>query len=547
MSRLEVVLTERSPTWQLASGIEDGTLSAEAALDLMDKHTIDPHVELVRVSDGDDEPRKAMGPLLHAAAHRYQGQAGAAVLDRLIHLGADVNRVFEGKTVLEVVLLAVREGPDILDIHSRPVPPHFLLHSSVSPLPSALESALPLIVVLLRHGATMVQGMGALRMIIYYINVMGNFSPDGAFSAKTLLHAVTQLIDAAQQAPPPASPRPSLMGEKLLSRACALILDDPADHLTILDKLLEIADDGLGEGDGARAWSVACGTAPHATHVMHFLLDKGFRPPAIDREALFDVDVLSRVAGEAGADVDVSGRQGDTSPPILYAAFEQRYSAVHCLIRHGASIDLALADDLCADLYRHRILSVYHSFINRSVPELVMQCVNEALSPLRAMSCVSRTHRVFSQSVAGYVGSFLVHVPPLPFSPRTTLGRNLNAALRFFLLRARDAASRADRQQLFAHTCFPMPPSTHPGGGEGEGEGEGEGGGQAGSREAAFGLRDVVHMLRCAEAVRYGISEPVVRGYGNDSETTTVCTFAGYVCLRGADGQPGVQRVEGWE
>ncbi|CEM02361.1 unnamed protein product [Vitrella brassicaformis CCMP3155] len=132
---------------------------------------------------------------------------------------------------------------------------------------------------------------------------------------------------------------------------------------------------------------------------------------------------------------------------------------------------------------------------------------------------------------------------PLPFSDRTPLGRRLNAALSFFVSRVCNVASPCERRRLFRHTAFVTPHTTHTDTSDSQGGGEGEGG-QVGEG-IVYGLRDVIHLIRCEEALHYQLPD-IDSGFGNGKPFE--CAFDGRVVVGGAGGgQCVVQTIDRWE
>ncbi|CEM12065.1 unnamed protein product [Vitrella brassicaformis CCMP3155] len=442
-----------SPTKQLAFGIHHGSLSPAVAAQLLTQQKADPNGRYY------DAALNRWDSLLHLAADRCVGEDGAAMLRCLIGAGADMDYTSRSPgRALHLLLTSKR-------------PLDFLLDRLNHADPTQLSALLPMIETLLRHGATCCYGgSGALTSVFTSDATRGGTQ---RISATECLEVVTRLTTAAAAAPTP----PSLYGNSALNEACECHFreeeNQPPDeqqqqgdaahgghtdvHIAILEKIVE----GMGrELEGARgSGALHSAVASQNRAIMYWLVRR--QGVTADSETLsvahWDVDVMTWLVDEAGADVDGVGR----------------------------------------------------------------------LPPLGAL-------------IASYI-----EPPPLPFSERTPLGRRLNAALSFFLSRAYNVASPSVRRRLFRHTAFVTPHNTHTDTSDSQVERRGEAEGGQVDEGVVYGVRDVVHLIRCEEGRHYELPH-IVRGFGNGKPFE--CEFDGNVVVGGAGGgQRLVQRIGGWE
>ncbi|CEM37638.1 unnamed protein product [Vitrella brassicaformis CCMP3155] len=533
-----------SPTKQLAFGIHHGSLSPAVAAQLLTQQKADPNGRYY------DAALNRWDSLLHLAADRCVGEDGAAMLRCLIGSGADMDYTSRSPgRAMHIILTSKR-------------PLDFLLDRLDHADPAQLSALLPMIETFLRHGATCCYGgSGALTSVFTSDATRGGTQ---RISATECLEVVSRLTTAAAAAPTP----PSLYGASALNEACECHFREEEDgqqqqqqqqqqgdaahgghtdvHIAILEKIVEgMGQEEMEGGRGSGALNSAVASQNRA--IMYWLVRQ--RGVTADSETLsvahWDMDVMSWLVDEAGADVDGGGGL----PPLVALVRGGHHAAAHHLIHLGASVDtaltfttpLALIDISTTPRERHRILSVYHSYVNRSVPTHAMRHINTSLNPLRTLSALSASHRVFRVGVLCCQIASYVEPPPLPFSERTPLGRRLNAALSFFLSRAYNVASPSVRRRLFRHTAFVTPQVTHTGTSDSQG-GEGDGDVEEG---VVYGVRDVIHLIRCEEGRHYELPH-IVRGFGNGRPFE--CEFDGNVVVGGAGGgQRVVQRIDGWE
>ncbi|CEM37413.1 unnamed protein product [Vitrella brassicaformis CCMP3155] len=463
-----------SATKELAYGIRDGSLSPEAAAQLLAQQRADPNGRYYNTSS------QQWHSLVYLAAEECVGEDGVAILESLIDAGANVNCTSPARIPLDAVLARLRHAD-----------------------PTQLSALLPMIETLLRHGAR-----------CYFDGALSSVFTSGAtrgpqrITAKECLKIVTRLTAAAAAAPTLLS----LYGYWTLEQACACRFAEDEDkqsdeqqqqrqqqegdaahdghadpHIAILEKLVEGMGREVVEGDGG---TCALNEATRARNraVVYWLVRqqgvKAVRSTLI--LAHWDVDVISFLVHEAGADID---------------------------------------DD----------------YLKRSVPTHAMRFINASLTPLRTLSALSASHRVFRVGVlCSHIASY-IEPPPLPFSARTPLGRRLNAALSFFVSRVCNVASPSVRRRLFRHTAFVTPHTTHADTSDSQG---GREGGQV-DEGIVYGLRDVIHLIWCEEALHYRLPD-IDRGFGKGKPFE--CSFDGRVVVGGAGGgQCVVQTIDGWE
>ncbi|CEM03441.1 unnamed protein product [Vitrella brassicaformis CCMP3155] len=414
-----------SATKELAFGLHYGSLSPDAAAQLLTQETADPNGRYRKnPCDGYISPLS----LLHLAAETCVGEDGAAMLDCLLDAGAEVNydtSVYApfctGKTPLDLVL-------DRLGCAD----------------PRLLSALLPMIGTLLRHAARCYYG-GSLRSLFAS-------SAMEEVSATECLEIVTRLTTAAAAAPSP----PSLYGYSTLYEACK----------------------------------------------CRFRVDKEEQPDEQQRHQQGDaahdgqtdahIAILEKLVEGMGREV-VEGDRG--SRALNEAVDSQNRAIMYWLVRQqGVRAD---SDALC--------------FAARDVD-------------------------VMSFLIASYI-----EPPSLPFSDRTPLGRRLNAALSFFISRVCNVASPSVRRRLFQRTAFVTPHITHTDTSDSQGGGEG---GQV-DEGIVYGLREVIHLIRCEEAQRYELPD-IDRGFGKSKPFES--SFDGRVVVQGAGGgQCVVQTIEWWE
>ncbi|CEM37453.1 unnamed protein product [Vitrella brassicaformis CCMP3155] len=234
LSRVGAPAFALSATKELASGLHDGSLSPDAAAQLLTQDKADPNGRYRKSSH-------TWPSLLHLAAEKCIGEDGAAMLDCLIQHGADVkytayvnsSPLCTSRTPLDLVLGRLHRAD-----------------------PRLLSALLPMIETLLRHGARCYYaGDGALR------SLFGSSAMKG-ISAAQCLEIVTRLATAAAAAPTP----PSLYGFWTLNLACKCRFRQEEDqqqqqqqdgshdghtdpHIAILEKLIEGIGREVVEGD----------------------------------------------------------------------------------------------------------------------------------------------------------------------------------------------------------------------------------------------------------------------------------------------------------
>ncbi|CEL98001.1 unnamed protein product [Vitrella brassicaformis CCMP3155] len=544
-----------SATKQLAFGLADGSLAPDAAARLLTQHRADPSGLYYKESRRRSE--SYWSSLLHLAAEKCSGAEGAAILTHLLSspFCPDVNQTTPfAEDCLRIPWESHDEAP--LDALLDRLP-----RATDSPgrreHPTQLPALLPMIETLLSHGATCYSHWDSEGLL-------GKVFQSGAdMTAKECLEAVGRLTSAAARARTYRPTASILYGPFTFSSACGCRFREEeavpggrqgegekaaADEgqtnpaIAILEKVLEGTGREVLEGqEGSRALERA--VESQNREVVYWLVRQGVqdcrRPFQDDRtlcSAHWDVDVMSLLVSEAGADVD-------DGLPLVSFVRREHYTAAHHLVHLGASVDRALTHRGTRAKDRHRILSVYHSYLTRSVPTHAMRFINTSLAPLRTLSGVSACHRVFGLGVlCCQIAAYLDPLAPLPFSDRTPLGRRLNAALRHFLKRACNLAGHSVRRRLFRHTAFVTPHLTHASASE---EGGGAGCGQILDEGVVYGVRDVLHVIRCEEAHHYGLPR-MVRGFGN--RKAFACAFDGNVVGGGVGGrQCVVERIEGWE
>ncbi|CEM27820.1 unnamed protein product [Vitrella brassicaformis CCMP3155] len=507
-----------SPTKQLAFGLHYGSLSPDAAAQLLTQQKADPNGQY---HDGRCDCRAS---LLHLAAEKCVGEDGAAILTSLIDAGASVN----------YTSYSPEGAPWALPCSKKPL--DSLLDRLRHADSAQLSALLPMIETLLRHGARCYYPGGALSSVF-------TSSAMKDISATQCLEVVTRLTTAAAAAPRP----PGLYGETALNEACQCQFrgeedqqaedqqadEQPGDaahdghtepHIAILEKIVEGTGwevlEGWGEGErGSYALSRAVESQNRA--VVYWLVRQ--RVKAVHSTLILaheDTEVMSFLVREAGADVDDDGAAMTGArfwPPLVEFVREGHYTAAEHLNHLGASVDRALTHFRTTARQKRRILSVYHDYLSRSVPTHAMHFINTEIA------------------------AYLDPLAPLPFSARTPLGRRLNAALRFFVSRVCNVASPSVRRRLFRHTAFVTPHITHTDTSDSQGGGEG---GQV-DEGIVYGLRDVIHLIRCEEAQRYELPD-IDSGFGRSKPFE--CAFDSRVVVRGAGGgQCVVEVIDAWE
>mmetsp|Transcript_36142 Transcript_36142/g.103790 ORF Transcript_36142/g.103790 Transcript_36142/m.103790 type:complete len:648 (+) Transcript_36142:251-2194(+) len=528
LSRVGAPAFALSATKELASGLHDGSLSPDAAAQLLTQDKADPNGRYRKSSH-------TWPSLLHLAAEKCVGEDGAAILTSLIDAGASVN----------YTSYSPEGAPWALPCSKKPL--DSLLDRLRHADSAQLSALLPMIETLLRHGARCYYPGGALSSVF-------TSSAMKDISATQCLEVVTRLTTAAAAAPSP----PSLYGYSTLYEACKCRFrvdkeeqpdeqqrhqqgdaahDGQTDaHIAILEKLVE------GMGRKVLEGFIAKEALNHAVDrqnraVVYWLVRQGVRADddALSR-AHWDVDVISLLVREAGAHVDRGWRQ----PLVRFVGGGHDTAAQH-LIQLGASVDRALTHFRTTARQKRRILSVYHDYLNRSVPTHAMGFINTSLAPLRTLSALSASHSVFGVGVLCCQIASYIEPPSLPFSDRTPLGRRLNAALSFFISRVCNVASPSVRRRLFQRTAFVTPHITHTDTSDSQGGGEG---GQV-DEGIVYGLREVIHLIRCEEAQRYELPD-IDRGFGKSKPFES--SFDGRVVVQGAGGgQCVVQTIEWWE